>query len=332
MARVSIVDRGVQLIVDAPLPSADLLEMATRWLASLTDAAVWTGPSSPAAPTVGSDREPPAPEPAGEAEAAPALGGDAPAPALARQVCPDCGQTFGRSDTLLEHQRRLHAAAVEPLQRACVGCGEPFLAKRKDSRYCTAACRHRATSKASYQAKKKGHGVRATIPSRPCDHCGETFQPDRATGRFCSDACRRAFFRSGGTPLRAAAKVGVADRGPKPTSAPTQHQCDTCTSRFATSADLTRHRLTHAPERPKVDRAVVDLDETRPFACDWCDRTFRYGHELAHHVKVQHTTTEVATPASRPATIATTVRAGEDRQAVADRLDRALAIAEGRAG
>lgn len=109
-------------------------------------------------------------------------------------------------------------------------------------------------------------------------------------------------------------------------------RCGDCPETFTSKDQLTRHRLAaHAPARPKGEKAVVDLEETRPFACDWCDRSFKYGHELAHHVRVQHTTTEVAPVPTPATTVTTTVRTGEDRQVVVDRLARALAIAEGKA-
>lgn len=148
--------------------------------------------------------------------------------------------------------------------------------------------------------------------------------------------------RGGPLPARCARCTTLYQKGrraqkasPTPTRPPAPRtsaawRCSDCPESFTSKDLLARHRLTHAPERPKVNRAVVDLEESRPFGCDWCDRTFRYGHELAHHVKVQHTTTEPAQPA--PAAAATVkVRAGDDRQAVTDRLARALAIAEGRA-
>jgi hypothetical protein len=102
------------------------------------------------------------------------------------------------------------------VERACEGCGRPFLAfvtdvRRGGGRFCGYRC---------------ANAVRRRRVERVCEHCGATFtvrasQVARGRGRFCDPVCRRA--AAGALAERLWARVDRA--GPVPAHRPALGPC-----------------------------------------------------------------------------------------------------------
>ena len=74
------------------------------------------------------------------------------------------------------------------MYRICKYCGAEFNSKKNGMRYCSPACK----SRASHQR----NGIAATHEDRICPVCGGSFVSSRSDQTYCSVNCRMKKYRS----------------------------------------------------------------------------------------------------------------------------------------
>lgn len=116
-------------------------------------------------------------------------------------ICPECGESFepnqrgapkkycSRVCTVRSGNRRNNRSRLplmQPRERSCDYCGESYVARSRDSRYCPDSwCRQLA-----YQKRKREGKSRLVVPHKvTCDDCGNEFVGKHPSARWCSKKC-----------------------------------------------------------------------------------------------------------------------------------------------
>lgn len=101
-------------------------------------------------------------------------------------LCVKCDQE--REATSLAKQSNLRKAAYARLleTRTCAACGEDFLARAVNHKFCSERCSKRYLSE---WRKNRRAAMREQIP---CGECGKHFHRNSGSQLYCSDSCRKA--------------------------------------------------------------------------------------------------------------------------------------------
>lgn len=112
----------------------------------------------------------------------------------------------------------------------CQQCGNGFIAKRHDTKWCSGVCRHTAAVARSKQ--------------RQCQHCGKVFQSQRKTRKFCSQPC-------------ASRSAWVAEKS---------RLCRQCGKAFSlkSAADANRQHCSKACSKKAVQKSTLAFYERNP--------------------------------------------------------------------
>ncbi|XP_055586412.1 zinc finger protein 490-like [Uranotaenia lowii] len=194
--------------------------------------------------------------------------------------CPECDETFTRSDYRSKHVRLKHTDAIDRRQ-TCLICGEKF-----------ARLPHLNEHIQQVHAEVE-------YPLLRCPHCPKTFinksvlqrHVNVHTDKFVCQICDRPF----GTRGRLKAHLQDVHAEGRP------FECKICQKGFKTESSLRRHSIFHSSERRYKCEACsktfntsniarkhfqrVHSDE-RNFACKLCDKTFKTGDNLRQHAPV----------------------------------------------
>lgn len=85
------------------------------------------------------------------------------------------------------------------VRRVCAVCGQPFVGKQRDQRYCSRNCQWEAANRRKSERAKnpdKPKNATANLPPRKCLYCGkEIANAMRASRKYCDAICSRRYRR-----------------------------------------------------------------------------------------------------------------------------------------
>ncbi len=100
------------------------------------------------------------------------------------RLCVKCETQREAEKRQAQEERRASGYAAMLDERTCEWCGETYLARINNQRFCTLACRNLNLSN-----WRKSQRVEMRTPIE-CGMCGTTFVRTSGNGKYCSDECR----------------------------------------------------------------------------------------------------------------------------------------------
>jgi len=113
---------------------------------------------------------------------------------------------------------------IEFKEKECICCGNKFLPKSKNRKYCSKECRELSTK----AINQKKHREKNPISPRDCPNCGKTFEPRKLSMKFCSRSCMQTHNADKQKAKRRGCSI-------KKANTPLQKKCPACGKHFETN-------------------------------------------------------------------------------------------------